>query len=107
MAPTGMLSLVDEVARKRGLIFDLFHTLTCIELTSQGLHTAEMLGLDREAWRAEMRVARWRLLGEERDPYTLVRRLAHAVDPALPEEVIRRATDARLERFALSLLNPP
>jgi len=107
MTGTSTLPLAEVVAHKRGLVFDLFHTLTCIELTSEGLPTVEMLGLDREAWRAEMRVARWRLLGEERDPYALIRRLVHAVDPALPEEVIRRAAEARLERFALSLLNPP
>jgi putative hydrolase of the HAD superfamily len=99
--------LPEVVARKRGLIFDLFHTLTCIEFTSEGLPTAEMLGVDREAWRAEVRAARWRLLGVERDPYAIIRRLALAVDPALPEVVIRRAYEARLERFAQALLNPP
>jgi len=51
--------------------------------------------------------SRWRLAGEETDPYTIVRTLAHELDPAIPEERIREATRVRIQRFKDSLASIP
>jgi putative hydrolase of the HAD superfamily len=46
-----------------------------------------------------MNRSRWRLAGEERDPHTILRMLAHDVDPSIPELRIREALRVRIQRF--------
>jgi len=50
----------------RGLVFDLFHTLTARESEwSRHPATYEMLGVDRRAWdQVLIESSRWRLVGE-------------------------------------------
>ena len=93
----------------RAVIFDLFHTLTAPEAEWSDLPwTSDVLGIDRGIWN-ELLVSRsrWRLAGEETDAYTIVRTLAHELDPAIPEERIREATRVRIQRFKDSLASIP
>jgi len=93
----------------RGVIFDLFHTLTARESEWTDLpSTAAALGVDRRTW-SELLTARsrWRLVGAQRDPYLIVRMLAHEIDPTIPDTRIREATNIRIERFRRSLLRIP
>lgn len=85
----------------RGVIFDLFHTLTARESEwSRHPPTCEMLGVDRGAWdRVLLESSRWRLVGEERDPYTIFRRLVGLVDASIPDEKVRRVLAQRTQRF--------
>jgi putative hydrolase of the HAD superfamily len=93
----------------RGVIFDLFHTLTGPESVWSDLpSTSEVLGIDRRAWDDVLiRRSRWRLCGAERDPYTIVRMLAHDIDPSIPEERLREALKVRIQRFRDSLMRVP
>jgi putative hydrolase of the HAD superfamily len=93
----------------RGVIFDLFHTLTAAESQWSDLPwTADALGVDRRVWNdALMLRSRWRLTGEVRDGVEIVRRLARDIDPAIPEEIIARAAAFRQERFHRALVNIP
>ena len=93
----------------RGIIFDLFHTLTGPESASAHLpKTYEVLGIDANAWNeAILEHSRWRLTGEVRDPVRIVRRLAHHVDPSIPEHLIVRATLARQRRARAALKSIP
>jgi putative hydrolase of the HAD superfamily len=93
----------------RALIFDLFHTLTARESQwSEHPPSSDALGIDRAAWnQALFDHSRWRLCGEERDPVTIVRRLAHSIDPAIPLARIEAATRARIERFRHALQSIP
>jgi putative hydrolase of the HAD superfamily len=86
----------------RGIVFDLFDTLTPPAAQWSELPTtAATLGATPEAWdRALVESSRWRLVGEERDPYTILRRLATLIDPAIPDDLVRRALDVRRQRFA-------
>jgi hypothetical protein len=70
----------------RGVIFDLYHTLTPRESEwSSRPATCDMLGIDRRAWdRVLIETSRWRLAGEERDPYRILRRLVDQVDRVNP-----------------------
>ncbi len=97
------------VARTPALIFDLFHTLTALESTwSGGPTTSQMLGIDIEAWDAQLHESsRDRLTGQVTDPVKIVRRMAHAVDPAIPLDLIERATRNRIERFEGALVRAP
>jgi putative hydrolase of the HAD superfamily len=97
------------VSRPRAVVFDLFHTLTGRESEWSDLPlTSTVLGVDQAAWNEMLfERSRWRLAGEERDPYTIIRTLAHALDPTIADSRIREATRIRLQRFRHSLLRIP
>jgi putative hydrolase of the HAD superfamily len=88
------------------LIFDLFHTLTSLEVSgAPGRHTAEILGIDPELWNQH-----W-----FKDPpdYCLglvpvdipIRRLARQLNPRVTEDQIQLALQVRHQRFRHALLN--
>ena len=85
----------------RGVIFDLFHTLTARESEwSSHPQTCDLLGVDRRAWdRVLIDTSRWRLVGQERDPFTIFRRLVDAVDSGIPDLRVREVLRIRTERF--------
>jgi putative hydrolase of the HAD superfamily len=93
----------------RGVIFDLFHTLTARE--SEWSHhppTCDMLGIDRRAWdQVLIETSRWRLVGEERDPFTIFRRLVSQVDASIGDDKVRSVLALRTERFRDCFLNIP
>lgn len=98
--------LVTEIIKnKKAVIFDLYHTLTATEVTSpKGLSTATVLGIDRKTWNEHlMEKSRDRLTGKINDPYTIIRDLAHSIDPSIPDELIRQAVQHRSGRFEESL----
>ena len=85
----------------KGAIFDLFHTLTGPMITSSPHPpTSQVLGVDSAVWDEYLfHNTRNRLIGEERDPYTIVKGVAHAIDPAIPDATIRAAVRGRVRRF--------
>ena len=92
----------------RGIIFDLFHTLTGLESEWSDLPwTSDVLGIDRKLWDEALFGSRWRLVGAERDPYTILRTLAHQIDPAIPDSRIREALRCRIRRFQGALTRIP
>lgn len=93
----------------KGLIFDLFHTLTGRESEWSGLPwTSDVLGIDRRVWDELLTAgSRSRLTGEQQDPYEILRSLAHAADPSIPEQRIREALRVRIERFRHALTRVP
>ncbi len=93
----------------RGVIFDLFHTLTGPESEWSDLPwTSDVLGIDRGRWDELLTArSRWRLTGEERDPYRILSALAHEVNPTISDARIRDALRVRIQRFRDSLLRVP
>src|ERR1043166_1384665 len=93
----------------RAIVFDLFHTLTGLESEWSDLPwTSDVLGIDRAVWNTALTVqSRWRVAGEERDPYRIVERLARAIDPSITQETLRRAAEVRVPRFRHSLCRVP
>lgn len=102
-------SLKELVQKKSCLIFDLFHTLTTVEsLWAKIPITCEMLGVSKEKWHEQLlEKSLERLIGLEKDPYTIIRKMAHAIDPAISEDTIREATESRIKRFESALVNIP
>lgn len=99
--------VVDFVSSKRAVIFDLFHTLTSVE-SKWGAHTSDILGIDRETWNLHLlEKSRDRLIGKEKDPFILVKNLAHSVNPNIPLDLIQKAADNRIKRFERALVNIP
>jgi hypothetical protein len=93
----------------RGVIFDLFHTLTGPESEWSDLPwTSDVLGIDRRCWDELLTArSRWRLTGEEQDPYRILSTLAREVDPTISEDRIRDALRVRIQRFRDSLIRVP
>ncbi len=93
----------------RGVVFDLFHTLTGPESEWSDLPwTSDVLGIDRRLWDELLTArSRWRLTGEERDPYTIVSMLAREADPTITDDRVREAVRVRIQRFRDSLLRVP
>jgi putative hydrolase of the HAD superfamily len=85
----------------RGVIFDLFHTLTARESEwSEHPSLCDLLGIERRDWdRVLNESSRWRLVGAERDPYIIFRRLVDQVDAAIPDERVRELLAQRTLRF--------
>src|SRR5262245_32841528 len=93
----------------RGLLFDLFHTLTGTESEWTVLPwTSDVLGIERKVWDELLTAgSRSRLIGEQQDPYEILRALAHTVDPAIPESRIREALRIRIQRFRHAVTRIP
>lgn len=88
------------------LIFDLFHTLTSLEVSrAPGNHTAEILGINPDLWNEH-----W-----FKDPpdYCLglvpveipIGRLARQLNPRVTEEQLKTALEVRHQRFRHALTN--
>jgi len=84
----------------RAIVFDLFHTLTSLEVSgAPGRSTSEMLGIDRAAWN--------RFWFADPDDYVLghadimvpVGRIARQLNPQVTDEQIRAAVAERYGRF--------
>ena len=93
----------------RGVAFDLFHTLTGLGSERSDLPwTSDVLGIDRGRWDELLTAgSRWRLTGQERDPYRIVSALAREADPTVPDERVRDAVCVRIQRFRDALMRVP
>jgi putative hydrolase of the HAD superfamily len=102
-------SLSPILAGKKACMFDLFHTLTSVEETSPGGPlTFEILGVPRERWLEQlMEKFPERLKGAEKDPVTIIARMARAINPGISDELIRKATEHRMRNFSRSLIKMP
>jgi len=93
----------------KAVVFDLFHTLTGLESEWSDLPwTSDILGIDRRVWDLALTTrSRWRLAGEETDPYLILSRLAREINPAISDETLRKAVEIRIARFRHSLHKVP
>jgi putative hydrolase of the HAD superfamily len=104
------VKLIRVVAAKRAVVFDLFHTLTSVESSSNRTlpSTAELLGVDAAAWNDQMvKKSRERLLGLKTDSFEIIAEMARAIDPSVSDERIRHAVENRLARFRAAVLDIP
>jgi len=92
----------------QAVVFDLFHTLTSLESSAApGRSTSEILGVDRKVWNEQQfRHADDLLRGREPDPYESIKKMARAIKPDIPEELIRQATENRVNKFRYALEHP-
>ncbi len=96
-----------NLEKYRAVIFDLFHTLTSADaLRAPGRGTSEVLGVAREDWNKQLLVySDDRLRGKITDPFVIIERMAHAIDPAISDKTIREAVKNRIARFKYALIN--
>lgn len=88
------------------ILFDLFHTLVDVGSApdSAGRYTADILGLDREAWNQACFGAAHDICNPTSD-VDVIRALAHSLDPAIPESLVAEAAAERRRRFEHALLH--
>ncbi len=104
------ITLPRLVNDKKAIVFDLFHTLTALELTrgNDRPFTHQMLGIPKQAWEDQLqKFSRDRLIGKLADPVAIVASMARAVDPTISDEAIASATENRIARFAAALIQVP
>ena len=91
--------------RYRGAVLDLFHTLVSFHTADAfGRPTHEILGIPREAWIEQIFCKDDRhALGLIEDHFENLKAMAHAVDPTIPDEIIRQAVAERKARFSHAL----
>ena len=89
----------------QAVVFDLFHTLTSADaVTRPGRSTSEMLGVTSKAWNEQLlERSEDRLRGRVTDPFEMIRRMAHAIDPSIADKTIRDAVANRIARFKYAL----
>ena len=96
-----------NLEKYRAVVFDLFHTLTSgdvLRLPDRG--TSEILGVSREDWNRQLfSYSDDRLRGKITDPFTIIERMAHAIDPKITQKTIAEAVKNRVERFRYALIN--
>ena len=92
----------------QAVIFDLYHTLTSIETTcAPGRSTSEILGVERETWNEQqIRYSDDLLRGREPDDFEVIRKMARAIKPDIPDDVIRQAAENRRRKFQHALEHP-
>lgn len=97
-----------KIIKKKGaILFDLFHTLVNVT-PSDGLSTSDILGVSKEAWYRElMEKTPGRLTGEMKDPAEIIRKMARAINPEIPENTIKKALEYRIAKFVHALVNAP
>ena len=91
----------------RAVVFDLFHTLTSADVIRlPGKGTSEVLGVSREEWNDQLLLhSEERLRGGITDPFLIIEKMAHAIDPQIHDATIRQAVANRIDRFRRALAN--
>lgn len=97
------------LAKKRLYIFDLYHTLITLESSGiRGPSTAQRLGIDLQLWQREIMLnSHWRLKGEEKDPFLIMKKLLREMAPQIKDEKIREVSKIRQQRFHQALIDVP
>jgi putative hydrolase of the HAD superfamily len=88
------------------ILFDLFHTLVDVGAApgACGRYTADILGVSREAWNQACFGGAHDIC-RQTDQLTVIRTLAHSLDPTITEERIGEAAKERQRRFDHALLS--
>lgn len=92
------------MASIQGICFDLFNTLVSVGRIPEhvGPMTAEVLGVDAERWRDACFGEHHDICGPT-DALDNLRRMAHSIDPTIPETTIQQAVRIRQRRFEYAL----
>lgn len=93
----------------RGVIFDLFHTLTGPDRALEEYpKTNDVLGIDDVTWQqASFATREWRMAGLVRDPFQIVREMTNVIDTGISDELVAKAASARVRRSAYALTTVP
>lgn len=100
--------MTDHIPLPKAVLFDLFHTLTCVPPPALAgeLPISQILGVSSAEWQRLYYDADvlGRCLGHVQDSFEAVRRVAHSLDPSIDEARIVAAVESRRRRFEIALV---
>jgi putative hydrolase of the HAD superfamily len=101
------ISVSEFVSSKNTIIFDLFHTLTALDpINSKLPMTYEILGVSKEAWEEQIfEKSKERVIGKIRDPFLIIKSMAHSINPDIPNVILEKALQNRIIKFDNALIN--
>lgn len=88
----------------KGICFDLFHTLVDVGQVPDhvGRYTADILGIDRARWNQAC-FSHDHDITQATSHFDSVKKMAHSLDPSIPENLIQAAVNERQARFDYAL----
>jgi putative hydrolase of the HAD superfamily len=109
MLSTNLFVMTERIPLPKAVLFDLFHTLTCVPppaLVGER-PISEILGVSSRDWQRLYYDSDilGRCLGHVQDGVEAMRRVAHFLDPAIEEEKIIAAVESRRRRFETALVD--
>jgi len=101
------ISIIDIVNNKNIILFDLFQTLVSLNTPEiKSIATFEILGITKEEWENELfEGSRERLTGKIKEPFHIIKSIAHAINPDIQSDLITKTTNNRLIKFKKALMN--
>src|SRR3954469_16683826 len=109
MLSSNLLMMTGRIPPPKAVLFDLFHTLTCVPppaLVGER-PISEILGVSSRDWQSlyyDTDVL-GRCLGHVQDGIEAMRRVAHHLDPSIDETRIIAAVESRRRRFEKALVD--
>lgn len=90
----------------QALCFDLFHTLVDVAQVPEevGRFTADILGVERDAWN-DACFSEHHPITRQTDHLEVIEKLAHSLNPQIPQSLIDEAVSHRQRRFDYALQN--
>jgi len=100
---------MEIINRKSTIIFDLFDTLTDHETDISNIPpTSELLGVSRNEWNDQLLLHSCeRLIGKIRDPFLIIKKMVHAINPEISDSKIEEIVEKRRIRFEDRLIKIP
>ncbi|MBN2363355.1 HAD family hydrolase [candidate division WOR-3 bacterium] len=94
---------------KKALIFDLFHTLICLEDSGSDFRaTHEIIGVSRDDWERQLfSDVDDKLKGKEKNPFKIMEKMIRALKPTIEKEYIETALEHRRRRFEKAFREVP
>ena len=94
---------------KIAFIFDLFDTLTGYESDWSSIPgVSVLLGFSSKAWNDQLLLySNERLTGKLKDPFLIIRNMAHNIDNTISDDIIREVVIKRTNRYEDALQNIP
>jgi len=89
------------------VFFDLFFTLVNPIYQDDELENEyTILGIEKDVWeKASEALYHERGIGMVKEPYEMIRQIAHSINPEIPHETLLLVTEARVKRFKKCLKN--
>jgi putative hydrolase of the HAD superfamily len=101
--------MVERIPRPKAVLFDLFHTLTCVPPPAFAGERpiSEILGVSSREWQRLYydTDVMGRCLGHVQDGVEAMRRVAHFLNPDIEEAKIIEAVESRRRRFATAMVD--
>lgn len=95
------------IISKSGILFDLFHTLCSIELSTdiKPPESWQIMKIDQDLWNNEWQaLTQDRILGKIHDVSLAIKNIARSIDPTISQNLIKEACITRESKFKQAII---